>query len=334
MPLPKHEIQRAEKLIRQVIAKLSIDLSGINVLTEVGSNYFVFTPVIAAMANANKIYAWTRDSSFGKAAGIIDECRAVFKAMGLDTSIEFAANERPAAHAADAHIITNLGFVRPLSVELLKDARKGAVIAAMCEAWEVREEDIAIDVCKAKSIKVAGTWENHPALKIFDGCGPLAIKMCHEAGYEVYQNNIIIWSDDHFGDVIEEAFVRYCAAKVVRTTDVDVVMENIEGCDFIFFCKQNEKREILGPSGLIDIKKIIEKNPAAGIVHLYGRVDAEYLQSLGVNVFPARSGRATVMTRTLAHLGMKPLIDLHAAGLKVGEQLYRGTMNELSQPIV
>ena len=54
---------------------------------------------------------------------------------------------------------------------------------------------------KQKGIKVAGTWENHPDLKIFDGCGHLAVKISQEAGYEVYQNKIIVWSNDHFGEV-------------------------------------------------------------------------------------------------------------------------------------
>ena len=31
--------------------------------------------------------------------------------------------------------------------------------------------------------------------------------MALNAGYEVYENKIIVWSDDHFGEVVKEAFL-------------------------------------------------------------------------------------------------------------------------------
>jgi hypothetical protein len=324
--------QRAIKIIDKVIQKLNLNLSGMTVLTEVGSNYFLYTPIIAARAGAERVFAWTRDSSYAKADDIISDCKYLATDLGLADKIIFSAGKRPKEHIKQADIITNLGFVRPLNAEFLSEAdAKKTAIPIMCEAWETREADVDINYCKKNNFKVAGTWENHPDLKIFSGCGPLAIKMAMEAGYEVYQNNIIVWSDDHFGEVISEAFLRLGASKVITTTDADVLYKSAADTDFIFFCDYDEQRTILGTDGFLDINLLSEKNKSIGIVHLYGDIDVEYLKANNIHVFPNQKGRASVMTRTLAHLGMIPIINLHAAGLKVGECLKRNISSELVQ---
>ena len=62
-----------------------------------------------------------------------------------------------------------------------------------------------------------------------------------------------------------------------------------------------------------------------------GLLDLEEARSLQIPVFPFQNGYARRMTRTLAHLGAKPIIDLHAAGLKVGENLYKDINTDLMQ---
>ncbi len=325
------EIYRIKLIIERSVKKLELDLSRFTVLTEVGSGYFVFTPIIAAMANAKKIYAWTRDSQYGKAEANVRLCRAIMNNLNLKTDIEFAVNERPEKHIASADIITNLGFVRPIHESLLKHVSSNCVVSGMCEGWELRPSDINVQFCLENKIPIAGVWENHPDVKIFDACGHLAVKMSLAAGYEVYQNIIIVWSDDHFGDVISKAFKNFGAKEVIVTTDIKILMEKVKEVDFIFFSDYDEMREIIGESGFINLEVLKEANNGIGIVHLYGNINSQYIKDIGLNVYPTKNGKAMAMTFTLAHLGPIPMINLHAAGLKVGELLQNKIDNSLVQ---
>ncbi len=325
---------RARRIIEDIIKALNIDLNGYSILTEVGSNHFIYTPIIAQMANAQKVFAWTRDSEYGNANEIIKLCKQISESFDLPPNIEFKANDRPIEHIKNADIITNLGNIRPLDKFFLGNTKKGAVISLMCESWEVRMQDIDIKFCRENAIKVGGTWENAPELGVFDGCGPLAIKIANESGFEVYQNNIIIWSDDHFGDVIGNSFKRYGANKVIQTISKEVLYENAALTDFIFLTDYDEINPIFAENGIIDILKLQKLNPDLAIIHLYGCVDNEYVKRCGLAVYPDKKGYASRMTYTLAHLGMNPIINLHAAGFKVGELLQKDINNQLVQKMV
>ena len=58
-----------------------------------------------------------------------------------------------------------------------------------------------------KGIKIAGTWEDHPKINVFQSFGSLSTKLALEAGFEIHNNNILVWSDDNFGDVSQKAFL-------------------------------------------------------------------------------------------------------------------------------
>ena len=99
-------------------------------------------------------------------------------------------NEKPDSDIEEATIITNSGFLRPLNREFLVKRRPDVVIPLMYGAWEIRESDIHINAANELQIKIAGTFENHESIRVFNGVGPLAIKLALEAGFEVYKNNI------------------------------------------------------------------------------------------------------------------------------------------------
>ncbi len=316
-----------------MVKKLNLNLTGFTIITEVGSGYFIYTPIIAAVAGAKRVYAWTKDTPYGKGKDIINECEGILSELALKNIVKYSNNKRPVSQIKEADIITNLGHVRPLNEDLLKFVKKKCVIPIMCEAWETRNSDIDVEYCKSKKIMIAGTWENHPDLKIFNGCGPLAVKMALEEGFEVYQNNIFVWSGDHFGDVISASFKKFGAGKVILSNKLSDLYLYAKELDFIFFCDYKEKREIIGNNGFIDMLKIKKLNPELGIIHLYGKIDSEYLRRHKFIVYPNKPGFASIMTKTLAHLGPTPIIKLHAAGLKVGELLLKEKPSKLIQHI-
>lgn len=329
------QINRALKIIQQVIGKLNLNLQGKTVLTEVGSGLFIYTPIIALMAGAEKVFAWTKDTPYGNADDIIETCKSILKIVSIsDDKIVFSKNERPVEHIQQANIITNSGHIRPLDKSFLEHVNPAnTVIPLMYEKWELRHSDIDIDYCLANHIKVAGTWENHPDLKIFDYCEQLILKICFEAGYEIAQNKIIIWSDDHFGALAERGFKSLGASNVIKTTDLNVLYENVSQADFIFFCDYLSKRNLIGIAAEIDLDRIIKINNSIGIVHLSGSIDNDDVKKKNISIYPDQKGYPVRMTFTLAHLGLTPVLHLQAAGLKVGELLYKNIPSELVQII-
>ncbi len=320
---------RIKRLIFQSVELLKINLSGKTILTEVGSGLFVVSPIIALMAGAKQVFVWSKDSSFGKAESNIKLCKELIKEFGLDLSrIEFSKNERPINHIKKADIITNLGFIRPIDKSFILNMKPSAVIPLMCEAWEVRKGDVDLDYCKKKGIRIAGTWENHPKLKIFDGCGYLAAKMAFEAGFEIYQNNIVIYSPDHFGEVIYKAFKRFKPNKLVLIKDETTLNKmKFNGVDFLFIADYTSNYDLIGKNGMLNTNLFKDIT----VIHLSGQVNLAYCKQNEIEIYPIVNGYSKRMTRTLSHLGPRSIIFLHAAGFKVGELMLKKSKDKLVQ---
>ncbi|MFQ5786465.1 MAG: hypothetical protein ACE5H1_00640 [Thermodesulfobacteriota bacterium] len=324
---------REIQIIRNFIAKVNLDLSGYTILTEVGSSNYLYTPIIAAFAGAHKVYAWTNNSWYGSGSDNIKDCLELCKNFGLEDIIEFSNGTRPSYQIQEANIVTNSGFVRPINKEFISSMNKTAVISLMYEAWELRNEDVDVRYCREAGIKLSGVWENHPQLKVFSGVGPLAIKLSLEAGYEVYQNKIIVWSDDQFGKETVKSFENMGASKVIMTCNTEELYENLSGTDFVYICDYDERRKYFGRNSIFDLEKIVLKNPYLGIVHLYGNVSINELRKNNIKAYPEKDGKPLVMTETLGYLGATPIFRLLIGGLKVAENMLREIKSDLVQPV-
>lgn len=329
-------LNRIKKIITDSINKLSLDLEGSSVLTEVGSGFFIFTPVIAKLANAKKIFVVVNDTAYGKGQDIINELKEIFKVWNIDDSnVSFSINSVPEHFLQEADIITNSGHLRPLNEDKLKYTKNSCVIPIMYEKWELRPSDIDVEYCLQKGIKVAGTWENHPSVKIFDYCKHLMLKLIFDAGFEIKGNKIIIFGDVHYGKLLEKACHDLEAEKVILTQDKDLVLKNVVEADFIFFADYNNQQNLLTETeSVFDAKVIKELNNSLSIIHLAGKIDNTFVKDHGISIFPDKKGYPQRMTETLAYLGPLPILMLQTAGLKVGECLMKNDLsNELVQLI-
>lgn len=324
---------RAVKLIEDCINKLNLTLEGYIVLTEVGTGVYAYTPIIAALAGASKVIAVTRDSAYGKASETIRHCSGLLKSLNIFNVVTFETSRNLIEHIEEADIITNSGFLRPLNSELLKYAKESVVVPLMYEAWELRDTDVDISFCTKRQIKVAGTWENHPLIKVFDNVRILALKLCLAAGVEIHDNNIIVWSDDEFGEMAVSVFKALGANRVIMTTEISKIYDEGVNLDCIFIADYSEKRKIIGIDGIIDLKRLVNINSAISFVHLYGDVDPAYALENGFNIYPNKKGHSQVMTETLGHVGLKPIINLQTAGFKVAYEMLTDQLSDLSQPI-
>jgi hypothetical protein len=183
--------------IKKTISSEHLNLENRTVFTEAASGPFIVTPIIAAMAGA-EIYCVTQPSRFGSVGEVIDATYELAEKAGVAGQIHISISKKM---VREADIVTNLGWVRPINRDLIRQMPKGSVIPLMYESWEFRPEDIDIDIANARRIPVMGTDEG----QVFDYCGELAIKLLHDYGYPVRGTKVSVIGSDRMSSVVREA---------------------------------------------------------------------------------------------------------------------------------
>jgi len=324
--------KRTHHLVEQAISTFSLNLQGLSVLTEAATGYYMLTPLIAAMAGAVRVYALTRDSRFGKAEDVYNLTMNMAAEWNVDNKIEIFT-DRDDERVGKADIVTNLGFVRPLDASFLRKLKKNAVIPLMWETWEYRAKDLDYEECKRLSIPVLGTDEHHPDLRIFEYIGHLALKLLFEAEIEVFLSNIVVFGRGEFADNTRKTLKAAGARVDYLQTHEDIIIERdkvfhcLEKSDAIVVIDHHSREELIGPKGKISVEDIVSINSGLTVVHICGAVSQTSLQEQGVKCWPQCFAPFGHMSVGADYLGPKPLIDLHTAGLRIGEELARLRMN-------
>lgn len=317
---------RLQRLIREAINLLQLDLTGARVLTEAASGVYAVTAVLAAAAGA-EVYALTCDSSYASTPEVKRQVRTLADLAGIGRD-QIAIDTDRSSVPGDLSIITNLGFVRPVDGTLLKRLAPDGVVSYMCEAWEVREGDVDLDTCDKLEVPVAGVWEDFDGLDIFRSCGQLAVKLCFEIGLEVAGNRFVVMSADKFGPVLASALESNLATVYLLSSAAEMNEHLVAQADAIIVADYTSDATVLG--GVIgpSVAKLVQWNPDLLVIQFAGVSNVAGLRKAGVRVFPERQLRPHRMAFTLAHLGARPTIFLHAAGLKVGELLWRARTSD------
>jgi hypothetical protein len=319
--IQKDNIQKIKLLIDQSIRKLSLNLGGFNVCTEAGSSYYLLTPIISAIAGAKTTFAIIKNSNYGKKEEIANSLSEIAKMFKVNDKIEIIfGNSLNVVKECD--IITNLGFVRPINQQFINYIKKDAVVSLMCESWEARPEDIDIKYCIKKKIAVIGVNEDHADIRIMDYISDLAIMKKDE----YFLKKIAVFGSCKFSEKIlqHHKWDRY------YLTEFENLIENIDDYDGVLLSHHSiENREYFNKLELTRINRRIKFIQISG-----GLISYTHANKMGFNVYPPKLVKAGYMGWTLIELGPKPLIDLHTAGLRVGEIVKRsGLQNALEHSL-
>ncbi|MCL4491200.1 MAG: hypothetical protein M1510_04720 [Nitrospirae bacterium] len=323
-------LMRTDRLISEAIERLSLDLSGLVVYTEAATGHFSVTAPLAARAGAERVIALSRPWKEMSASEVGREMRELSDYMDLSNRITMVT-ERSLADMAEADIITNLGFVRPLDRNVIAALKPTAVIPFMREAWEQRNDDIDLHACRDHGIAVFATDESSPDVRVFDTCGLLAAKLLFEAGIEISGTHIIIVSSDKFGATIGQCLKKLGARTYLFQTLSDKeLLKALPRADALIAADFTAKEMLLGPGGMIGPDVLAKISPALAVIAFAGWVDGNALEQSGLKCVPKEGSLAGRMGRTLAYLGPWPVINLHAAGLKVGAAAAHGARQGLA----
>jgi len=316
---------RVKKLIEDAIKFNKINLTDLVVFTEAASKNYVVTPIIAAMAGA-KVYAITSDSQYGKAKDIEEFTYNFSEFCDVRDKIEVIF-EKKKEIIRQANIITNLGFVRPIDKNFIEMMNEKSVIPYMCEAWEYRQGDIDLEACKNKNIPVLATNEDYSGLEVFDFCGNLCIKMLFELEIEVYKSKIVVVGKDKFARVIEK-YLKAAGSEVymVENLTSETNRRFLENIDALVVADYSKDSIIGTINSQISPKELIDLSRKISVIQFAGDVDIDELHKYDIPYFPQRRLGKDRMGMTLADLGPRPVIDLHCAGLKVGEEMARSRL--------
>lgn len=302
---------REYRLIEKAIKSFSLDLTGKRIFTEAASGPFVWTPLIAALAGAEKVYAVTRDSQYGSAESIKAVTMDHARTLGVADRILVQFEKDPTA-LGGADIVTNLGFVRPLDESTVNAMRVGAVIPLMWEPWEFRKEDVDLEASINRGIAIVGTNERDERLLTFRAVAMTVLKLLLENNIEVIGSDILILGQGVFAEE---------TATLLRSLGASIFTESHLGeCtpDCVICLEHHDHEKILvGSGGLYDPA---ERGRAyAMLLHICGRVDVNSIHDSGMLMVPKSPADLGYMSFTTGYLGPKPVIDLHTAGLKVGQ---------------
>jgi hypothetical protein len=331
---------RCRRLVEGAIGQFSLNLQDHIVLTEAATGYYILTPLIAALAGAKRVYALAGDSIYGTAQEA--SAATVDLAQHWDVKDRIVILfSRGDDRIGAADIVTNLGFVRPLDPPFLKQLKHGVVIPLMWETWEYRSEDLDLKECRRLSIPVAGTNEHHSSVNTLYYVGKLAIKLLFELDIEVFRAHVLVVGGGEFGRTVCEALTSNGAhvaqIQVIRGESLksQKVQELVMNADALVMAEHQSREVLIGLQGQITAEELRALNPALVIAHISGGVNDQDLRSAGIPYLPKQSAPPGYMSVATDYLGPRPLVDLHTAGLKVGQAMaqavhagYSGTAAE------
>lgn len=313
---PGFPSRRVVRRIEEARRRRGLDLSGLIVLTEAATGYYRTTPVIAALAGAEAVLAVARDTSFGSREDARAQVEDLARAAGVRRTIE--VRFEPARDLAGlAEVVTNLGAVRPLDRafgDRLRAPR--ASVSLMFGAADARPADIDVAALRAASIPVAGVDEE--AIGLFRWTGQRIAWWLTEAGLEIVGARLVVWGGGpparHVARWLDGAGAR------VLATSRRPRLADLAGADALLLM---DRRARLADDAPLRPDAVARAAPGAAVLEYAGEVDRRACRRAGLFVYPPEAPARGHVARTIGEILYAPVVELHAAGLKVGEVMSR-----------
>jgi hypothetical protein len=317
-------------LMRDAIAATGLNLTHMAVLTEAASGAYGVTAVIAALANARRVYALARSSEHGSVADVRGWTTKLASLAGVADRISIL--ERiPLYTLRDIDIVTNSGHLRPITGELIDNLPARSVVALMFEAWEFRPQDIDLAACQRRHIPVVGVNEQHSSVDVFSYLGPLCVKLLHDAGLAVYRNRIALLCDNDFAAPIAHGLTGL-GANVHLLSTVEALDQ--DRWDAIVVALRPAGRPRIGACEAAHIASA--SGPGTLVAQFWGDVDRGALREHELIAWPPDPPRPGHMGILLSAIGPEPIVRLQTGGLRAAEWIFRGgavTPDGIAQPV-
>jgi len=341
-------VDRAVRLMKEEIRIFKLDLGGLVVYTEAGNGVYSFTPIIAALAGADRVFAITRDSRWATGEQVMNDTLALAEYCGVRDRIIILTEKRE-KEVAQSDIVTNLGWVRPIDSRTVGWMKPTAAVPLMFESWEFRERDVDVPACRAKGIPVLGTNERVPEIDMFKYSGPLALRLLAEAGLELIGNKMVVVGGGVFGLNIMRCLSRIGAQVLAACPETAPVVKKwggrkigndlrgkgarraIANSDALVVTHYPDPVPAVGREGQITAAELARLAPGIAVVQFFGPVDRPDVEAAGLPLVPAHDPGGDHMGVTMGELGPMQVIRLNAASLRVAEFAARARLGGLDR---
>jgi hypothetical protein len=179
----------------------------------------------------------------------------------------------------------------------------------MWEPWEFRSDDIDLSALADAGVPIIGTNEHHPEVRTFDYLGPTVGRLLLDVGIELVNSRLRVIGSDPFGTAIA-TWLRNAGAQAIGGCPEEGEERRL---DAVVVAEHRNPQTVLTANQLSRLAQA-----GVPVVRLCGRVDSEAGSDGGAAVYPPVSAEPGTMTVTTAYAGVRPVVDLHAAGLRAG----------------
>jgi hypothetical protein len=304
--------RRTWRVIDQAIDAMAVDLGGLVVYTEAASGPYLWTPLLAARAGAEHVYALAGDTHHHRAADVEAQTMAAAARAGLAERIEVVRAKRP-EQLAQADVVTNSATLRPITAADVAALKPTAALPLMWETWEFTGDELDLDACRRHGIVVLGTHECRPPCNLVPYMGFLAVRVLFELGLEGHGTSVILLGRQALGAEMER-FLRAAGLEVETFSApgdggrpyselAAHVAEHGARHDALIVADAADRTLLVGPGGALDPAQIAAVNPELRIGVVVGEIDARAARDAGLVVFPERArprGRADELRRVRA----------------------------------
>ena len=244
------------------------------------TGYYRVTPVLAALAGADRVLAVARDTAFGTQRQARDQVLDLARQAGVDHAIEVRFEPgRSVAHEAD--LVTNLGAVRPVDAAFADRLRSPrAAVSLMFGACDARPCDIDVAAVRAVGVPVAGVDEE--GIDLFRWTGQRIGWWLTELGIELHGARVVVWGDSPQAKRVE-AWLGGAGCRVSRSRRVPR-LESLAGIDAVIVMDRRARLSSTGSR--LRPRALASVAPGACVLEYAGEVDRAACEEAGVLVYP------------------------------------------------
>ena len=320
------------RLIRRAIERHRLDLSGLRVLTEAGVGYRRVTPAIAALAGATEVYAVARDSVQASRRDADKQTEYIVRLAGVQERVRVFPS-RLQAPLAGVDIVTDLPGVRPIDEAIVRNVADTAAVTLMRGVAHWRTADVDVATCRRSAMAVAGVDED--GIDLYRYFAMEAVWGLLQLGVEVVGATVLVAGDGPAYAKVARGLAQagarvlvaapegagrvslYGGEKVGDGLGDTAARGRLAEADALVLCPAQPDVRTVGPGGWIDAAALAAAAPHLAVVCLAGELDRRGLAGAGLRSWPGDGGGAS------HDLLPQPLVELHTAGLKVGEVMTR-----------
>ena len=323
---------QAIRLIHHAIAATRLDLKGLRVLSEAATGYRRITPVLAALAGADQVYAVGRDSA-RVSRREAEEQTAYFAGLARVEDRVQLLSTRLQAPLADVDLVTDLPGVRPVDEAIVRNVAETAAVSLMHGVARWRAGDVDVATCRRLGIAVAGVDEEAVGLYRYLPMGVVAGLL--DLGVEVTGSTLVVAGQGPGYAHVVQALRRLGARVLVAAPETagrielfggekagdglgdEAVTGRLAEADALVLCHAEADERWVGPGAAADAAHLAAAAPHLAVVGLEAETDLRALTAAGLRCRPAGG------SGDLFDLLPQPVVLLHAAGLRVGEVMTR-----------